>query len=87
MVGASGAISGVLGAYVVLYPRAPILVVNSIPLLWLFCGLFLSFPAWLVIGLWFVGNLLPAVSSLGLRRRRAAWRSSRTSAASWPACC
>src|SRR5258706_4858179 len=35
MVGASGAISGVLGAYVVLYPRAPILVLNSIPLLWL----------------------------------------------------
>ena len=67
MVGASGAISGVLGAYVVLYPRAPILVVNPIPLLWLFFGLFLSFPAWIVIGMWFIGNLLPAISSLGLR--------------------
>ena len=67
MVGASGAISGVLGAYVVLYPRAPVLVVNPIPLLWLFFGLFLSFPAWVVIGLWFVGNLLPAISSLGLQ--------------------
>ncbi len=66
MVGASGAISGVLGAYMVLFPRAPILVVNPIPLLWLFFGLLLSLPAWLVIGLWFVGNLLPAVSSLGL---------------------
>jgi membrane associated rhomboid family serine protease len=66
MVGASGAISGVLGAYIVLYPRAPILVLNSIPLLWLFFGLFLSFPAWLVIGLWFAGNLLSGVSSLGL---------------------
>ncbi len=66
MVGASGAISGVLGAYVVLYPRAPILVLNSIPLLWLFFGLFLSVPAWVVIGLWFVGNLLPAISSLGM---------------------
>ena len=65
MVGASGAISGVLGAYVVLYPRAPILVLNSIPLLWLFYGFFLSFPAWLVIGFWFVGNLLSGVSSLG----------------------
>src|SRR3954470_3212269 len=65
MVGASGAISGVLGAYVVLYPRAPILVVNPIPLLWLFYGLFLSFPAWLVIGFWFVGNLFSGVSSLG----------------------
>lgn len=66
MVGASGAISGVLGAYVVLYPRAPILVLNSVPLLWLFWGLFLSFPAWLVIGFWFLGNLLSGVSSLGL---------------------
>lgn len=65
MVGASGAISGVLGAYVVLYPRAPILVLNSVPLLWLFWGLFLSFPAWLVIGFWFLGNLLSGVSSLG----------------------
>src|SRR6187551_3144837 len=52
MVGASGAISGVLGAYIVLFPRAPILVINSIPLLWLFWGFFLSFPAWLVIGFW-----------------------------------
>jgi membrane associated rhomboid family serine protease len=66
MVGASGAISGVLGAYIVLYPRAPILVINSIPLLWLFWGIFLSFPAWLVIGFWFVGNLLSGVSSLGM---------------------
>jgi membrane associated rhomboid family serine protease len=66
MVGASGAISGVLGAYIVLYPRAPILVINSIPLLWLFYGFFLSFPAWLVIGFWFVGNLLSGVSTLGM---------------------
>src|SRR5450432_223934 len=34
MVGASGAIAGVLGAYLVLYPRAPITVVNPMPLLW-----------------------------------------------------
>jgi membrane associated rhomboid family serine protease len=67
MVGASGAISGVLGAYIVLYPRAPILMINTIPLLWLFWGLFLSAPAWLVIGYWFlVSNLMPAVASLGI---------------------
>jgi len=67
MVGASGAISGVLGAYVVLYPRAPILMFNfSVPILWLFYGLFMSFPAWLVIGYWFVvSNLLPAFFALG----------------------
>lgn len=66
MVGASGAISGVLGAYVVLYPKAPILMFNfSVPILWLFYGFFMSFPAWLVIGYWFlVSNFLPAVVSL-----------------------
>jgi membrane associated rhomboid family serine protease len=47
LVGASGAISGVLGAYLVLYPRARVwsLVPPLIPL---------RLPAWLVLGLWFV---------------------------------
>jgi membrane associated rhomboid family serine protease len=69
MVGASGAISGVLGAYIVLFPRAPILIFNfSIPILWLLYGLFMTFPAWLVIGSWFLfQNLLPAVITLGPR--------------------
>jgi membrane associated rhomboid family serine protease len=64
MVGASGAIAGVLGAYLVLYPRAPITVVNPIPLLWLFFGLFLELPAWIVAGEWFVMNLFSGVQSL-----------------------
>jgi membrane associated rhomboid family serine protease len=67
MVGASGAIAGVLGAYVVLFPRAPILVINPVPLFWLFFGLFLSVPAWLMVGLWFVGNVVPAFASLGIQ--------------------
>ncbi len=49
MLGASGAISGVLAAYGVLYPRSPITVVNPVPLLWIFWGLFISLPAWFVI--------------------------------------
>jgi len=57
MVGASGAISGVLAAYAVLYPRSPITVVNPIPIMWLFWGLFMSFPAWLVILEFFLVNL------------------------------
>ena len=48
MVGASGAIAGVLAAYMSLYPRAPITVLNPIPVLWLFWGLFLELPAWIV---------------------------------------
>lgn len=57
MVGASGAIAGVLAAYAVLYPRSPITVLNPIPLLWLVWGFFLSLPAWLVIAEFFVVNL------------------------------
>ena len=57
MLGASGAIAAVLAAYVLLYPRSPVTVLNPIPFLWLFFGLFLTFPAWLVIGLFFVVNL------------------------------
>ncbi|MES1205649.1 MAG: rhomboid family intramembrane serine protease [Pseudomonadota bacterium] len=57
LIGASGAISGVLGAYILLYPTSPITVINPIPLMWLFWGLFISLPAWLVLIEWFAGNL------------------------------
>jgi membrane associated rhomboid family serine protease len=63
MLGASGAISGVLAAYGVLYPRSPITVVNPIPFMWLFWGLFVSFPAWLVILEFFAANLWNAFQS------------------------
>ncbi|RKE18704.1 rhomboid family intramembrane serine protease [Streptomyces sp. TLI_171] len=48
LVGASGAIAGVLGAYLRLYPKAR--VTTLVPVL-LFLPL--RFPAWLVLGLWF----------------------------------
>ena len=63
MLGASGAISAVLAAYVLLYPRSPVTVLNPVFLLWFFFGLFLTFPAWLVIGLFFVVNLWQALST------------------------
>jgi membrane associated rhomboid family serine protease len=63
MVGASGAIAGVLAAYVVLYPRAPITVLNPPPLLF-FLGVFIEVPAWLVIGGWFLIQLLSGFGSL-----------------------
>ena len=50
MIGASGAISGVLGAYLLLYPKARVLV-----LIWL--GFFIHtvrLPAGFVLGFWFV---------------------------------
>jgi membrane associated rhomboid family serine protease len=63
MVGASGAIAAVLAAYAFLYPRAPVTVLNPVFLLWFFFGLFLTFPAWLVIGLFFVVNLWDALNN------------------------
>jgi membrane associated rhomboid family serine protease len=64
MLGASGAISGVLAAYGVLYPRSPITVVNPIPLLWIFWGLFISLPAWFVILEFFAANLWKCIPAL-----------------------
>ena len=61
MLGASGAIAGVLAAYGVLYPRSAIAVVNPIPFMWLFWGIFMSFPAWLVILEFFAVNLWSAL--------------------------
>jgi membrane associated rhomboid family serine protease len=61
MVGASGAISGVLAAYLVLYPRATVAVV--IPWLWFF-GAF-PLPAAFLIVFWFLLQLLSGVASLG----------------------
>jgi membrane associated rhomboid family serine protease len=58
MLGASGAISGVLAAYGSLYPRSPITVLNPVLPLWLFFGPFFELPAWFVIGEYFVVNLM-----------------------------
>ncbi|WP_028950893.1 rhomboid family intramembrane serine protease [Sulfurihydrogenibium subterraneum] len=56
MVGASGAISGILAAYVKLYPYAKVLTV--IPP---FIFFFFVLPAWFFIGYWFILQLLYAM--------------------------
>jgi membrane associated rhomboid family serine protease len=60
VVGASGAISGVMAAYLVLYPRAR--VVTLIPLF--IIPWFVQIPALLYIGFWFVSQLFSGVLSL-----------------------
>lgn len=60
MVGASGAISAVVGAYLVLYPRARILTL--LPIFVLFY--FVRIPAFIFIGLWFGLQLLYGYTSL-----------------------
>lgn len=67
MVGASGAIAGALGAYVVLYPKAPIMVFNPVFLLWFVFGPVIILPAWIMVGVWFFYNLVPGVASVGLQ--------------------
>ena len=57
-VGASGAIAGVMGGYFVLYPRAKVLML--VPFLFVF---FLWLPAWVVLGYWFVLQILSGVGT------------------------
>jgi membrane associated rhomboid family serine protease len=57
MVGASGAISGVMGAYAILYPRVGVHVL-------VFLVFFIQrmvFPAWLMLGYWFLLQFVSAV--------------------------
>lgn len=63
LIGASGAVAGVLGAYLVLYPRVRVWVL--VPFL---IFLPLRLPAWVVLGSWFV---LQAVYSSGAGVSRA----------------
>ena len=75
MIGASGAIAGVLGGYLMLYPRAQVVTFVGIPFLWHIRDV----PAWIFLGIWFLGQfLLPTQFGRrldGARRRLpgAAW--------------
>jgi membrane associated rhomboid family serine protease len=60
MVGASGAISGVMGAYIVLYPRVRVHML-------IFLGFFITtitVPAYLMLGYWFLLQLLGGLPSV-----------------------
>ena len=56
MVGASGAIAGVMGAYFVLYPRSRVLTLVTIIFFWEIIEL----PAILLLGFWFLLQLVSA---------------------------
>ena len=58
MVGASGAISAVLGAYLLLFPRANVLVLLPV------VGM-TRIPAGIVLGMWFVTQLISGGMSMG----------------------
>jgi membrane associated rhomboid family serine protease len=59
-IGASGAISGVLGAYIVLFPRSRILTLVPLFIIWFLWKV----PASVFIGLWFIVQFLSGVVSL-----------------------
>ena len=62
MVGASGAIAGVLGAYLIRFPRA---TVHVLVILIIFIT-FIRVPAMVVIGFWFLSNLTAGLGTLGI---------------------
>jgi len=73
MVGASGAIAAVLGAYLVLYPLARVITLIPVPL---FLFPVIEIPAILYLGFWFVSQLFNGAFALGsaaLQRGGVAW--------------
>ena len=61
MVGASGAISGVMGAYIVLYPKVRVHMI-------IFLGFFITravVPAYVMLGYWFLLQIVGGLPSLG----------------------
>jgi membrane associated rhomboid family serine protease len=59
MIGASGAIAGVLGAYIVTYPRA-----NVHCLVWIVIFFWIvTVPAWVILGVWFAIQLLSGLAA------------------------
>jgi len=68
-IGASGAIAGVMGAYLILYPKAKILTL--IPLL--FIPYFIEIPAFFFLGIWFVLQFFNALVASGATTGVAWW--------------
>jgi membrane associated rhomboid family serine protease len=61
MVGASGAISGVMGGYLLLYPRVRVFTI--LPLGFFFTTI--AVPAWVMLGYWFLLQFISGFVSLG----------------------
>jgi membrane associated rhomboid family serine protease len=59
MIGASGAIAGVLGAYIITYPRA-----NVHCFVWIVIFFWIvTVPAWILLGLWFAMQLFSGLAA------------------------
>lgn len=60
-IGASGAIAGVLGSYLILFPGIKVRGIVGLGRI----GTMQEWPAWMVLGLWFVLQLVSGFGSLG----------------------
>ncbi|MBI2460008.1 MAG: rhomboid family intramembrane serine protease [Candidatus Rokubacteria bacterium] len=70
MIGASGAVSGVLGAYLVMYPHARVLTLVVFGIFWQF----IRVPAVIVLGFWIVVQLLNGLLTFTTPQQRGvAW--------------
>lgn len=65
IIGASGAISGVLGAYYHRFPRAQVLAIFIFFLIWI--------PAKFILGFWFAIQIFSGLSSVGVGGGGVAW--------------
>ncbi len=65
MVGASGGIAGVMGAYLVLYPRSRVLMLFPFPVI------LFELPALVFLGIWFLVQFLNGINQLPVFERNA----------------
>lgn len=69
MVGASGAISGVMGAYLILYPRVKVYAI--VPIVIFITSI--AVPAWVMLGYWFLIQTVSGLFSQGEAGGTAFW--------------
>lgn len=69
VIGASGAVAGVMGAYIVLYPHGR--VVTLIPIL--FFPIVLRVPSYIFLGVWFLSQVTSGVISQARDSSEVAW--------------
>jgi len=69
VIGASGAVSGILGAYAICFPKAKIQTL--VPIFFIFT--IIEIPAMLFLGLWFFYQVQSGAASLGMAGAGIAW--------------
>lgn len=69
VIGASGAVAAVMGAYFILHPKSRILTLIPI----VFIPIFVELPAYVFLGIWFMLQVLNAAGTVGVDAPGIAW--------------